>query len=69
MTAAVSIAERSLAWAFEPLATRLRAAPEDIIQIFEPSDINIVVAGGETQGAWKMFGCRYEKTISVDAWR
>ena len=62
--------ERPLAVAgVEPLATRLRAAPDDIIQIFEPSDINIVVAGGETQGAWKMFGCRYEKTISVDAWR
>ncbi len=24
--------------------------------MFEPKDIHIVVTGGETQGAWKMFG-------------
>ncbi len=38
---------------------------------FEPSDINIVVAGGETQGAWKMFGGSYRPnmTVSIDAWR
>ena len=53
----------------EPFASRLRAAPEEMIEIFEPSDINIVVTGGETQGAWRMFGSRYEKAVSVDAWR
>ena len=49
------------------------------------SQINIVVAGGETQGFWKIFGGRYggrgpgapvtdkgkatSPTLSVDAWR
>ena len=45
------------------------AEPDDLVRMFEPKDINVVVAGGETQGAWKMIGARYEKTISVDAWR
>lgn len=53
----------------EPFASRLRAAPEEIIEIFEPRDINVVVTGGETQGAWRMFGGRYAKAVSVDAWR
>jgi len=55
----------------EPYASRLKADPDEAIKIFEPDEIKIIVAGGETQGAWKMFGGRYEKnwTVSVDAWR
>ncbi|HXE16794.1 MAG TPA: hypothetical protein VN632_06175, partial [Stellaceae bacterium] len=53
----------------EPFATRLKAAPDQMIRIFEPGDINIIVAGGETQGAWKMIGGRLTRTVSVDAWR
>lgn len=53
----------------EPYATRLKAQPDQIIQIFEPDEIDVVVTGGETQGAWRMYGCRYEKTVSIDAWR
>ena len=55
----------------EPHATRLKAAPDDLIQIFGADEIKIIVAGGETQGAWKMFGGRYNKawTVPVDAWR
>jgi len=53
----------------EPYASRLRAAPDEIVQMFEPTEINIAVAGGGTQGAWKMFGARYERTISIGAWR
>jgi hypothetical protein len=53
----------------EPFASRLKAAPDEIIKIFTPNDINIVVAGGETQGAWKMIGGRLTKTVSIDAWR
>ena len=45
----------------EPYATRLKAKPDEIVQMFEPKEINVAVAGGETQGAWKMFGARYEK--------
>jgi hypothetical protein len=38
--------------------------------MYLPQEINIVVAGGETQGGWKMFGGSLRNaTISVDAWR
>ena len=53
----------------EPYASRLKAAPDDIIQMYEPRQINVIVVGGETQGAWKIFGARYVTTVSVDAWR
>jgi hypothetical protein len=53
----------------EPFATRLKAKPDEIVQMFLPEDINVVITGGETQGAWKMIGARYQKTVSVDAWR
>jgi hypothetical protein len=53
----------------EPYASRLRAKPEELIRIFEPSEINIVVAGGETQGAWKMISGSLRAKVSIDAWR
>jgi len=53
----------------EPYASRLKAAPDDVIQMYEAKDINAVVVGGGTQGAWKMFGASHVKTISVDEWR
>jgi hypothetical protein len=53
----------------EPYASRWRAKPDEIIKIFEPSEINIVVAGGETQGAWKMIGGSVRAKVSIDAWR
>ena len=39
--------------------------------MFEPHEISIVVAGGETQGAWKMIAGRHVEngTVSIDAWR
>jgi hypothetical protein len=55
----------------EPHASRMRAKPDELISIFEPDQISIIVAGGETQGAWKMIGGRHmpNGTVSVDAWR
>jgi len=55
----------------EPYATRLAAQPDELISVFTPDDVKIVVAGGETQGAWRMFGASYrgKGTFSVDAWR
>ncbi len=55
----------------EPYATRLKAEPDELISVFTPDDIKIVVAGGGTQGAWRMFGASYrgKGTVSVDAWR
>jgi hypothetical protein len=53
----------------EPYASRLEAQPDEVIRIFEPSEIHIVVAGGETQGAWKMVSGSLRATVSIDAWR
>ena len=53
----------------EPYASRLKAQPDEVIRIYEPSDIHIVVAGGETQGAWKMISGALRATVSIDAWR
>lgn len=55
----------------EPYAARLRAASDEPISVFTPDDVKIVVAGGGTQGAWRMFGASYrgKGTFSVDAWR
>ena len=38
----------------EPFASRWKAEPDEMISMFAPGDINIVVLGGETQGAFKM---------------
>jgi hypothetical protein len=53
----------------EPYASRLKAAPEEQIRIFEPSEIHIVVAGGETQGTWKMISGSRRAAVSIDQWR
>ena len=54
----------------EPHASKLKAAPDEMVEIWEAKDINIIVAGGETQGAWKMFSANYRGgTFSIDAWR
>jgi hypothetical protein len=53
----------------EPYASRLKAKPDEIVSMFEAKDINVVVVGGETQGAWKILGVRHQATVSVDAWR
>jgi hypothetical protein len=53
----------------EPYASRWHAQPDEIIKIFEPSEINIAVAGGETQGAWKMIGGSVRAKVSIDGWR
>jgi hypothetical protein len=55
----------------EPFASRLKAAPDEEIEIFTDQQIKIIVAGGETQGAWKMFGGNHGpgSTVSIDAWR
>jgi hypothetical protein len=55
----------------EPFASKLKASPDEMVKLFEPDDISIVVAGGETQGHWKMIGGAYrdKATVSVDAWR
>ncbi len=53
----------------EPWASRLKAAPDELIPMFHPEEIQVVVVGGETNGYWRIFGNVYQKTVSVDEWR
>jgi hypothetical protein len=53
----------------EPWASKLKAAPDALIPMFRREDIHVIVVGGETNGYWRIMGCNYQKTVSVDAWR
>ncbi|HEY7381634.1 MAG TPA: UGSC family (seleno)protein [Gaiella sp.] len=54
----------------EPWASHLRAAPEELVQMFQPADISVVVIGGGTQPVWKMIGGSLRgRIVSVDDWR
>jgi hypothetical protein len=53
----------------EPWASLLKAAPDELIPMFRLEDIHVVVVGGETNGYWRIMGCNYAKTVSVDEWR
>jgi hypothetical protein len=53
----------------EPWATWLKAAPDELIPMFREEDIHVVVVGGETNGYWRIMGCNYAKTVSIDDWR
>ena len=53
----------------EPWASQLKAAPDELIPVFRRGDIHVVVVGGETNGYWRIMGCTYRQTVSVDAWR
>jgi hypothetical protein len=53
----------------EPWAAKLKATPDELIPMFRREEIHVVVVGGETNGYWRIMGCNYQKTVSVDAWR
>lgn len=55
----------------EPYASNLKAEPDEMLKLYSPEEINIVVAGGETQGAWRIYeGVRMKGcTVSIDGWR
>jgi hypothetical protein len=53
----------------EPMASWLKAKPDEPIRIFPESEINVVVVGGEANGYWRIMAAKYRKTVSVDAWR
>jgi hypothetical protein len=53
----------------EPYATMLQAADDELISIYPKDKIHVVVVGGETNGYWRIMGCNYAKTVSVDVWR
>jgi hypothetical protein len=47
----------------------LKAAPDELIHMFQRDEIQVVVVGGETNGYWRIFGASYGKTVKVDDWR
>ncbi len=54
----------------EPAASRLRSGQgQDLIEMFEPEAIGVVVVGGSTKPYWCVAGPRYQRTVSVDEWR
>jgi hypothetical protein len=53
----------------EPFASKLKAAPDQMIPMFEKENIHVVVVGGETNGYWRIISGRHGGTISVDEWR
>jgi hypothetical protein len=54
----------------EPYKSMLEAAPDEMIRMFRPEDIHIVVVGGETGAMWKMVGGGPRLTIvDIDPWR
>ena len=54
----------------EPYASRLKAAPDELVRMFRPEDIHVVVVGGETGATWKMMGGGPRLNIvDIDPWR
>lgn len=53
----------------EPLATKLKAAPDELIPMFLKEEINVVVVGGETNGYWQIMGAKNCATVKIDDWR
>jgi hypothetical protein len=54
----------------EPYASMLAAGPEEMIRMFRPEDIHIVVVGGATGAMWQMIGGGPRPNIEqIDPWR
>ena len=53
----------------EPLAAKLAASADEMIPLWTPDQVNVVVVGGETNGYWRIAGARYAGSACVDEWR
>jgi hypothetical protein len=64
----------------EPWATYAKAGPHELLPVFEPDLVNVIVVGGSSNGQWYSFNGRTldprfrndpddPMTVSVDAWR
>jgi len=53
----------------QPWAAFVDAADDALIPMFRREDIHVIVVGGETNGYWRMMGCSYRKSVSIDDWR
>ncbi len=48
----------------------LAAAPDELVRMFRPEDIHVVVVGGETGATWKMIGGGPRlNVVDIDPWR
>jgi hypothetical protein len=52
-----------------PKARYLNVPDDTPVRMFEVTDINVVVVGGEANGYWQMMGAHHKATVSVDSWR
>jgi hypothetical protein len=53
----------------EPYATMLQADDDELISVYPIDRIHVVVVGGETNGYWRIMGCNYSRSVSIDEWR
>ncbi|HEX5777936.1 MAG TPA: UGSC family (seleno)protein [Xanthobacteraceae bacterium] len=53
----------------EPMASKLKAAEDELIPMFDIRNINVIVVGGEANGYWQMMGTNLRSQVSIDAWR
>jgi hypothetical protein len=53
----------------EPYASRLAAADDELVHMYKPDQIEVVVVGGEANAYWRLFGARRARTVSIDDWR
>ena len=53
----------------EPFASRLQAEPDDLVQMYQPDDIHVLVVGGETTPTWRLTAAWYGGTVPIDDWR
>jgi hypothetical protein len=63
----------------EPFATYMKAAPDDMLPVFEPHQIHVLVVGGSSNGQWSSFNgepleMRFRRPtdrhiVSIDEWR
>ncbi len=53
----------------EPYASKLKAAPEEMVPMFTRDEINVVVVGGETNGYWRIMGADRRQAVCIDEWR
>jgi hypothetical protein len=40
-----------------------------MISVYPIDKIHVVVVGGETNGYWRIMGCNYSRSASIDDWR
>ena len=52
----------------EPLASKLKAKPDEPIRYFQEEEINVIVVGGGTNGYWQMMGAHHRTSINIDEW-